>query len=256
MTERKTKTDWVRFLRDIAERYTDATRVTLVMDNLNTHRPGALYETFEPAEAKALWDRFEFVYTPKHGSWLNVAEVEINVMIRQCLNRRIDSIDVLRTEVAAWQAARDRIKARSTGNSPSTTRVSSSSASIRRLMGDMTLVTLGLRLGRELYRAYLTSTPRDTVRAIARRVEEPSSTWFSASTICYPRYGLRGRPHSLNRIRYARIPSFLVDIGTPCEASADPSGGLECLALEAHGVHPATVSSAAAAVTCQRLRQG
>ena len=110
VTERKTKTDWARFLRDIAERYTDATRITLVMDNLNTHRPGALYETFEPAEAKALWDRFEFVYTPKHGSWLNVAEVEINVMIRQCLNRRIDSIDVLR--IAAWQAARDRIKAK------------------------------------------------------------------------------------------------------------------------------------------------
>ena len=64
---------------------------------LNTHRPGALYETFEPAEAKALWDRFEFVHTPKHGSWLNVAKVELNVMIRQCLNRRIDSIDTLRT---------------------------------------------------------------------------------------------------------------------------------------------------------------
>ena len=112
VTERKTKIDWARFLHDIAKRYTDATCITLVMDNLNTHRPGALYETFEPAEAKALWDRFEFVYTPKHGSWLNVAEVELNVMIRQCLNRRIDSIDTLRTEVAAWQAARDRIKAK------------------------------------------------------------------------------------------------------------------------------------------------
>ncbi|MCY4158643.1 MAG: transposase, partial [Bacteroidetes bacterium] len=63
-----------------------------------------------PAEAKALWDRFEFVYTPKHGSWLNVAEVEINVMIRQCLNHRIDSIDKLRNEVAAWQEARGQIK--------------------------------------------------------------------------------------------------------------------------------------------------
>jgi len=83
----------------------------LVMDNLNTHRPGALYDTFEPVEAKTLWDRFEFVYTPKHGSWLNVAEVEINVMIRQCLNQRIDSIDVLRNEVAAWQKARDQIQA-------------------------------------------------------------------------------------------------------------------------------------------------
>ena len=109
VTERRTKTDWARFLRDIAAQYPGATRITLVMDNLNTHRPGALYETFEPAEAKALWDRFEFVHTPKHGSWLNVAEVELNVMIRQCLNRRIDSIDTLRAEVAAWQAARDRI---------------------------------------------------------------------------------------------------------------------------------------------------
>ena len=112
VTERRTKTDWAHFLRDIAARYPGATRITLVMDNLNTHRPGALYETFEPAEAKALWDRFEFVYTPNHGSWLNVAEVELNVMIRQCLNRRIDSIDTLRAEVAAWQAARDRIRAK------------------------------------------------------------------------------------------------------------------------------------------------
>ena len=74
VTERKTRTDWVRFLPDIDECYADATRITLVMDNLNTYRPGALYEIFEPAEAKALRDRFEFVYTPKHGSWLNVAE--------------------------------------------------------------------------------------------------------------------------------------------------------------------------------------
>ena len=107
VTERRTKTDWARFLRDIAARYPDATRITLVMDNLNTHRPGALYEAFEPAEAKVLWDRSEFVYTPKHGSWLNVAEVELNVLIRQCLNRRIDSIDILRAEVAVWQAARE-----------------------------------------------------------------------------------------------------------------------------------------------------
>ena len=112
VTARRTKTDWALFLHDIAERYADAERVTLVMDNLNTHRPGALYETFPPAEAKALWDRFEFVYTPKHGSWLNVAEVELNVMIRQCLNRRLDSIDVLRDEVAAWQASRDRTRAK------------------------------------------------------------------------------------------------------------------------------------------------
>lgn len=112
VTERRTKTDWAHFLDDIAGQYPDATRITLVMDNLNTHRPGALYETFDPARAKALWDRFEFVHTPKHGSWLNVAEVELSVMIRQCLNRRIDSIDTLRSEVAAWQAARDLIQAK------------------------------------------------------------------------------------------------------------------------------------------------
>ena len=75
-----------------------------------TRRPGALYEAFPPAEAKALWDRFEFVYTPKHGSWLNVAEVELNVMTRQCLNRRIDSLEILHDEVGAWQASRDRIQ--------------------------------------------------------------------------------------------------------------------------------------------------
>ena len=112
VTARRTKTDWAHFLNDIAARLPGAKRITLVMDNLNTHRPGALYEAFPPAEAKALWDRFEFVYTPKHGSWLNVAEVELSVMIRQCLNRRIDSIDILRDEVAAWQASRDRLHAK------------------------------------------------------------------------------------------------------------------------------------------------
>ena len=112
VTERKTKIDWATFLADIAARYQDATRITLVMDNLSTHRPGALYEAYPPAQAKALWDRFAFVYTPKHGSWLNVAEVELNVLIRQCLNRRIDCIEVLRREVAAWQVARDRIQAK------------------------------------------------------------------------------------------------------------------------------------------------
>ncbi len=110
VTERRTRTDWAQFLSDIAARYRDATRITLVMDNLNTHRPGAFYEAYPPAQAKALWDRFEFVYTPKHGSWLNVAEIELNVMNRQCLNRRIDRMDILAREVAAWQASRDRLQ--------------------------------------------------------------------------------------------------------------------------------------------------
>lgn len=112
VTERKTKIDWARFVAAIAERYAHAKKITLVMDNLNTHGPGALYEAYPPAQAKALWDRFEFVYTPKHGSWLNVAEIEPNVMISQCLNRRIDSIEVLREEVAAWQASRDQRQAK------------------------------------------------------------------------------------------------------------------------------------------------
>lgn len=112
VTERKTKVDWAWFLRDIAGRYQDAQKITLVMDNLNTHSPGALYEAFPPEQAKALWDRFEFVYTPKHGSWLNVAEIELNVMIGQCLDRRIGSMEKLRDEVAAWQARRDQIRAK------------------------------------------------------------------------------------------------------------------------------------------------
>ncbi len=112
VTERRAKCDFTHFVRGIAQRYESAKTITLVMDNLNTHSPGALYEAFEPAQAKALWDRFEFVNTPKHGSWLNVAEAEISVMSRQCLNRRIDSIDEVRSEVGAWQAYRDRIQAK------------------------------------------------------------------------------------------------------------------------------------------------
>jgi DDE superfamily endonuclease len=111
VTQQKTKTDWALFLQDIANHYPMAEKITLVMDNLNTHKPGALYDTFPPEQAKALWDRFEFIYTPKHGSWLNVAEIELNVLIRQCLNRRIGSIEELRQEVAAWQAHRDQLKA-------------------------------------------------------------------------------------------------------------------------------------------------
>jgi len=112
VTERKTRVDWAHFLQDIAGSYPDAQRITLVMDNLNTHSAASLYEAFEPEQAKALWDRFEFVYTPKHGSWLNMAEIELNVMVGQCLNRRIDSIDTVRTEVAAWQIRRDNLKAK------------------------------------------------------------------------------------------------------------------------------------------------
>ena len=112
IAERKTKKDWAHFLEEIADQYKHAEKITLVMDNLNTHEPGALYEAFPPEKAKALWERFEFVYTPKHGSWLNMAEIELNVLTSQCLNRRIDDIEVVRKEVRAWQRFRNNKQAK------------------------------------------------------------------------------------------------------------------------------------------------
>jgi len=111
VTERKTKSDWAHFIQQVAEHYQEAKKITLVMDNLNTHKAGSLYEAFAPAEAKKLWDRFEFVYTPKHGSWLNIAEIELNVLRGQCLNRRIDNISKVTSEVAAWQRHRNNLNA-------------------------------------------------------------------------------------------------------------------------------------------------
>ena len=112
VTERKTKVDWALFVEKIASRYENAEKIILVMDNLNTHVPGSLYQAFAPEKAKALWDRFEFVYTPKHGSWLNMAEIELNVLTGQCLNRRIDDIGVVRREVHAWQENRNNRQAK------------------------------------------------------------------------------------------------------------------------------------------------
>ena len=102
VTERCTKTDRAKFLARIAERYCEAKKIALVMDDLNTHRPGALYEAYTSDQAKALWDGYEFVYMPKHGSWLNIAEVQFSLMARQCLNRWIDSIEMMRQEISAW----------------------------------------------------------------------------------------------------------------------------------------------------------
>ena len=111
--EKKTKKDWAYFIRKIAdEYYKDAEKIKLVMDNLNTHSPSALYETFKPDEAKRIWDRFEFIYTPKHGSWLNMAEIELNVLNKQCLNRRMDNIDFIKSEVEAWSNARNNLNAK------------------------------------------------------------------------------------------------------------------------------------------------
>ena len=112
ITEKKTKTQWAHFIEEIAENYPDAEKIILVMDNLNTYNPGALYEAFNPEKAKKLWDRFEFVYTPKHGSWLNMAEIELNVLNGQCLNRRIDDISLVKSEVEAWQNHRNNKDAR------------------------------------------------------------------------------------------------------------------------------------------------
>lgn len=112
ITERKTKQDWARFVVKISEKYKGAKKITLVMDNFSTHKPGSLYETFSPENAKALWDRFEFVFTPKHGSWLNMAEIELNVLSKQCLSGRIYQISKVRNEVAAWQAHRNNLNAK------------------------------------------------------------------------------------------------------------------------------------------------
>lgn len=107
ITERRTKRDWSYFLEDIVSEYEHANRITLVMDNLNTHDVGSLYETFVPDKAKEILEKFQFVYTPKHGSWLNMAEIELNVLARQCLNRRIDNIAKVKKEVLSWQKFRN-----------------------------------------------------------------------------------------------------------------------------------------------------
>lgn len=107
ITGRRTKQDWAYYLEDIAVQYENVDKITLVMDNLNTHIPGSLYETFPPPKAKALWDRFEFVYTPKHGSWLNIAEIELSVLTAQCLKKRMDNIEAVKKEVMAWQNFRN-----------------------------------------------------------------------------------------------------------------------------------------------------
>ncbi len=112
ITEKKKKIHWARFIEKIAETYARAEKIILVMDNYDTHNPGALYEAFHPEKAKSLWDRFEFVYTPKHGSWLNMAEIELNVLNGQCLRGRIDDISLVKSEVEAWQNHRNNKVAR------------------------------------------------------------------------------------------------------------------------------------------------
>lgn len=109
VTERRTMVDWAYALRDVlTECYSEAEKITLVMDNLNTHFPSSFYEAFSPAEARALTARLDIHYTPKHGSWLNIAECEFSVLTRQCLDRRMSDALDLGAEVNAWQSERNR----------------------------------------------------------------------------------------------------------------------------------------------------
>ena len=102
----RTRIDWAAEIEQLLTvDYPNAVRVVLVMDNLNTHTLGSLYEAFEPAKARALAERLEIHHTPKHGSWLNIAEIELSRLTRQCLDRRLDDLDLLNTELAAWQTA-------------------------------------------------------------------------------------------------------------------------------------------------------
>lgn len=113
VTERRTRVDWALLIKDLVDvHYPQADKIVLVLDNLNTHAKASLYEAFAPVEAKRLADKLEIHYTPKHGSWLNMAELMLGIMQKQCLDRRIGNIATLRQEVTAWVAWRkDKLKA-------------------------------------------------------------------------------------------------------------------------------------------------
>jgi DDE superfamily endonuclease len=113
VTDRRTKVDFAQVIRELVdEQYPRAERIVVVMDNLNTHKLSSLYEAFAPAEARRLIERLEVHHTPKHGSWLNMAETELSVLSTQCLDRRIGEKDELRVEVAAWEQRRNTAKCR------------------------------------------------------------------------------------------------------------------------------------------------
>jgi hypothetical protein len=113
VTERRTRRDYAECLRELVEvHYPKARKIRLVQDNLNTHDGASLYAAFEPAQARRLLDKIEWHYTPKHGSWLNMAESEISIMNSQCLDRRLESVSEVAAEVAPWEAKRNARKAR------------------------------------------------------------------------------------------------------------------------------------------------
>jgi transposase len=110
-TDQRTRTDWAIYVRELIDtNYVNAEKVIFVMDNLNTHHKSSLYEAFEPAEAKRVADRFEVHYTPKHGSWLNMAEIELSHLSRQCLDQRLGERVILEEEVKAWTVLRNEKK--------------------------------------------------------------------------------------------------------------------------------------------------
>lgn len=111
--DRRTAVDYAHILRDLADiHFLDAEKIVLVQDNLNTHKPASLYQAFTPAEARRIAERFEWHFTPKHGSWLNMAECELGVLARQCLDRRIPEKSALKTEVDAWVKSRNAAAAK------------------------------------------------------------------------------------------------------------------------------------------------
>lgn len=113
VTDRRTKKDWALCIRQLVDEiYPHADSIVLVMDNLNTHKKASLYETFEPVEAKRIADKLEIHNTPKHGSWLNMAEIEMSVLSRQCLSRYISTKKRMNTEVCAWQRKRNDVDAK------------------------------------------------------------------------------------------------------------------------------------------------
>lgn len=110
VTDQRTAVDWAHQIRYLVDdMFPHAKRISLVMDNLNTHTGASLYKAFAPAEARRILDKLEIHYTPKHGSWLNMAEIELSILSRQCLDRRIPDQDTLKKEVAAWQEKRNAI---------------------------------------------------------------------------------------------------------------------------------------------------
>jgi len=111
VTEQRTRIDWAEFIKTLVDvHYVNAEKIILVMDNLNTHHKCSLYKAFEPSEAKRIADKLEIHYTPKHGSWLNMAEIELSHLNRQCLDRRIGERSIMAAEVRAWNMARNEKK--------------------------------------------------------------------------------------------------------------------------------------------------